>query len=113
LPAIRRLAAEAGEWPQGVEDWRWCARFAYQVIERRGTGGGNFRLIYSRFLEQAGYPKEAPLAAAAARSWTELAEAFFGASEREEPEKALWGAIGAAAGRCLVAEERLWTALAS
>ena len=62
LPALRRLAAEAGAWPEAAEDWQWCARFAYQVIERRGTGGGNFRLMYSRFLAEAGYADEAPLA---------------------------------------------------
>ena len=55
LPALRRFAAEVGDWPGTVEDWQWCARFAYQTIERRGTGGGNFRLMYSRFLEEAGY----------------------------------------------------------
>ncbi len=75
LPAIERLAAEAGSWPEAVEDWQWCARFAYQVIERRGTGGGAFRLMYSRFLEEAGRD-EAPLAAEASARWTELAEAF-------------------------------------
>jgi hypothetical protein len=109
---VRRLAAEAEDWPRQAEDWQWCARFAYQVIERRGTGGGNFRLMYSRFLEEAGYSKAAPLAAAAARDWTELAAAFFAASERDEPEPALWSAIGAAAERCSEAEQRLWTALA-
>jgi hypothetical protein len=111
LPAVRRLAAEVGDWPREAEDWQWCARFSYQVIERRGTGGGNFRLMYSRFLEQAGYPAAAPLAAEAARDWTELAAAFFAASERDEPEPELWRAIAAAAERCVEAEERLWTAL--
>jgi hypothetical protein len=43
MPALRRLAEEAGEWPEIAADWQWCARFNYQVIERRGTGGGNFR----------------------------------------------------------------------
>ncbi len=75
LDAVRRLAAEAGSWPEVAEDWQWCARFGYQVIERRGTGGGAFRLMYSRFLEEAGRP-EAPLAADAAAAWTELAQAF-------------------------------------
>ncbi|MBA3865841.1 MAG: DUF4872 domain-containing protein, partial [Solirubrobacterales bacterium] len=69
LPALERLAAEAGTWPQAVEDWQWCARFAYQVIERRGTGGGAFRPMYSRFLAEAGRD-EAPLAAAAAERWS-------------------------------------------
>ena len=90
LPALERLAAEAGSWPEAIEDWQWCARFAYQVIERRGTGGGAFRLMYSRFLEEAGRD-EAPLAAAAAARWTELAEAFRAASESEEPRA---GAVG-------------------
>jgi len=112
LPAVGRLAAEAGSWPQDLEDWRWCARFAYQVIERRGTGGGNFRLMYSRFLAEAGFDEQVPLAAAAADAWTELAAAFFAASEEENPGTPLWEAITAAADRCLEAEERLWTALA-
>ena len=46
LPALERLAAEVGDWPQAVADAQWCARFLFQVIERRGTGGGNFRLMY-------------------------------------------------------------------
>ena len=111
VPALERLAAEAGSWPEAVEDWQWCARFAYQVIERRGTGGGCFRLMYSRFLAEAGRD-EAPLAAAAAARWTELAEAFKAASEEDEPVPQLWSAVGAGAGEVLEAERRLWTALA-
>jgi len=111
LGAVERLAAEAGSWPEIAEDWQWCARFGYQVIERRGTGGGAFRLMYSRFLEEAGRP-EAPLAAGAAACWTELAAAFHAASERDGPEPALWREIDAAAHRVAEAERRLWTALA-
>jgi hypothetical protein len=111
LPAVDRLAAEAGSWPEAVEDSRWCARFAYQVIERRGTGGGAFRLMYSRFLEEAGR-EQAPLAAEAAARWTELAAAFHAASERDEPEPRLWREVGAGAERVAEAERRLWTALA-
>jgi len=111
LGAVDRLAAEAGSWPEATEDWRWCARFGYQVIERRGTGGGAFRLMYSRFLEEAGRP-EAPLAAGAAARWTELATAFHAASERDEPEPGLWREIDAAARRVAEAEQQLWTALA-
>ena len=112
LPAVRRLAAEAGSWPEVAEDWRWCARFGYQVIERRGTGGGAFRLMYSRFLEQAGRP-EAPLAAEAAARWTDLAAAFHAASERDEPDPALWRAVDAAARQVAEVEESLWGALAT
>jgi hypothetical protein len=110
VPALERLAAEAGSWPEAIDDWQWSARFAYQVIERRGTGGGCFRLMYSRFLVEAGRD-EAPLAAAAAARWTELAEAFKAASEGEEPRPQLWQAVGDGAAAVLDAERRLWTAL--
>jgi hypothetical protein len=111
LPAVERLAAEAGSWPKAVADWQWCARFAYQVIERRGTGGGAFRLMYSRFLEEAGR-EEAPLAAAAAARWTELAGAFHAASESDKPAAELWRDVGTGAERVAEAESRLWESLA-
>jgi hypothetical protein len=112
LDAVRRLAAEAGSWPEAAGDWQWCARFGYQVIERRGTGGGAFRLMYSRFLEEVGRP-EAPLAAAAASAWTGLANAFRAASEREQPEPGPWREIDTSAKLVAEAEERLWTSLAN
>jgi hypothetical protein len=111
LGAVERFAAEAGSWPEVAEDWQWCARFGYQVIERRGTGGGAFRLMYARFLAEAGRP-EAPLAAEAAARWTELAGAFHAASEHDDPEPDLWREIDAGAHRVAEAETRLWTALA-
>ncbi len=111
LDAVRRLAEEAGSWPEVAEDWQWCARFGYQVIERRGTGGGAFRLMYSRFLEEAGRP-EATLAADAAARWTDLATAFHAASESNDPDPVLWGEVDTAARRVSGAEELLWTSLA-
>jgi butirosin biosynthesis protein H-like/uncharacterized protein DUF4872 len=110
LPALRRFAAEVGDWPGELEDWRWCARFCYQVIERRGTGGGNFRLMYSRFLGEAGYD-EAALAARAAARWTSLADVLLGASEHDQPDPELWSRAREEAAAVLDAEERLWTAL--
>ena len=111
LPSLRRFTAEVGGWPETAEDWQWCARFLYQVIERRGTGGGNFREMYSRFLREAGYGESA-IAAEAAGEWTELAVAARTGSEPDQPDAEHWKAIGAAAERVLDAEERLWTALA-
>lgn len=111
LDAVRRLAEEIGAWPERAADWQWCARFGYQVIERRGTGGGAFRLMYSRFLAEVGRPGEAELAADAASAWTELAAALLAASESDEPELALWRRVDAAANALAAAEERLWSAL--
>jgi hypothetical protein len=110
IPALRRFAAEVGDWPQAAEDWQWCARFTYQVIERRGTGGGNFRGMYARFLEQVGYG-EAAHAADAAERWTALAGALLTASESDAPEPGLWSDVSGEAARVLEAEERLWSAL--
>jgi hypothetical protein len=82
------------------------------VIERRGTGGGAFRLMYSRFLEEAGRP-EATLAAGAAAAWTELANALHAASELDEPDQSIWLRVDTAAKRVAEEEERLWTSLAN
>jgi Butirosin biosynthesis protein H, N-terminal/Domain of unknown function (DUF4872) len=112
LDAVGRLAEEVGSWPEVADDWQWCARFGYQVIERRGTGGGAFRLMYSRFLEEAGRP-EAALAAEAAARWSELAEKFHAASERDTPDPPLWRQIAKVAARVDKAERRLWTSLAA
>ncbi len=111
LPALRRFAAEVGDWPGQTADWQWCARFNYQVIERRGTGGGNFRALYARFLEEVGMGEAARLAGEAATSWTALAGELFAASESEEPEARLWQAVGSAAAAVLEAEQRLWDEL--
>ena len=112
LPALRRFAAEVGHWHEQLPDWQWCARFGYQVIERRGTGGGNFRLMYSRFLAECGRG-EAGLAAEAAALWTSLGEALLEASDTEVAEPAIWASIGERAARVLDAEERLWPRLAA
>ncbi len=113
LPAVRRFAEEAPLWPEVADDWQWCARFAYQVIERRGTGGGAFRPMYSRFLAEAGQSDAAELAAIAGRGWTRIAGAFKLASESEEPAQELWADVGSAAAAVLEAEDRLWTTLAT
>jgi hypothetical protein len=56
VSALERFAAELPDWPeraQGEADRVWCFRFAYQLIERRGTGGGLFRTLYAAFLREA------------------------------------------------------------
>ncbi len=112
LPAMRRLAEQTGGWPEDAKDWQWCARFAYQVIERRGTGGGNFRLMYSRFLKEAGHEEGAEMAAQAAADWRVLARAFREASERDEADSKAWSRIGELTREVLASEEALWSRLA-
>jgi len=111
VPALRRFAAEVGSWPELLDDWVWTARFAYQVIERRGTGGGNFRPMYARFLAECGRD-EGTVAATAGDAWSALATSLLAASEAEEPDAASWGRIAGDAGRVLESEERLWESLA-
>jgi hypothetical protein len=91
IRALETMLDELPGWA-GFEDWRWAARFAYQVIEKRGTGGGGFRLMYADFLEEAALlvPRIASLGLAsmmreAGRAWQNLAGALKSASEKEIP----------------------------
>lgn len=82
VSALERFAAELPRWPEEAtseEDRAWCFRYAYQVIERRGTGGGLFRTLYAAFLREAEalVPALGPLGLAArmdalAAAWTRL-----------------------------------------
>ena len=77
LPGMRRLATELPAWVE-LEDGRWAARFGYQAIEKRGTGGGHFRTLYASFLrELAEHGIDAPGIAElerAAAAWTAAGE---------------------------------------
>ena len=112
LPALRRFAAEVGDWPEQLEDWQWSARFCYQVIERRGTGGGNFRLMYSRFLAEAGRDEAALARRGGRRGGPSSRRRCSRRARPRSPTPALWRAVGERAAAVLDAEERLWPALA-
>jgi hypothetical protein len=53
LDALEQFAAEVSSW-RDLDDASWAYRFAYQCIEKRGTGGGNFRALYRDYLSEAG-----------------------------------------------------------
>ncbi|NOZ06368.1 MAG: BtrH N-terminal domain-containing protein [Chloroflexi bacterium] len=85
-------ADELPFWPDQTDDWVWCVRFAYQVIERRGTGGGFFRRLYAQFLQEV--ETQIPAAADAhlademsdiARNWRDLGMALKQISEEQDP----------------------------
>ncbi|WP_227356344.1 BtrH N-terminal domain-containing protein [Haladaptatus salinisoli] len=87
VDGIRRFAADLPTWT-ALEDASWCARFAYQNIERRGTGGGAFRRLYADFLDQVapdvGLGEELPdRLHDIADEWTELSGTLKDASEAE------------------------------
>lgn len=91
LAALDRAAREMPHWGEAA-DWQWCARFNYQMIEKRGTGGGAFRKLYARFLREAeavcddvrrlGLVEQMD---AIATAWTRLAACLREISERDQP----------------------------
>ena len=92
VAALRKWKGEIDAWER-FEDWKWTARFAYQVIEKRGTGGGGFRKMYAAFLEEAAdYLPEiqtlglAGMMRTASQAWTDLAAALKTVSEDDLPD---------------------------
>ncbi len=91
LAALSRWRADLSRWP-GLADWQWTARFAYQIIEKRGTGGGAFRLLYADFLAEAAAWLPAirdlelePRMREVAGYWTDLANTLKAAAEADLP----------------------------
>jgi Domain of unknown function (DUF4872)/Butirosin biosynthesis protein H, N-terminal len=92
---VEGMLAAANELPRWgeAEDWSWCARFGYQILEKRGTGGGNFRAMYADFLREAApycaridELKLAEQMTAIAAEWTELAYLLREISDRTTPQ---------------------------
>ena len=118
LPALREMAADLPSWDE-LDDWKWCTRFGYQVIERRGTGGGAFRHpMYSLFLREAEtwLPELAEMdaaerMAAIGQRWTALALALKTISEGDAPGG--FEEAGAIAGGIAEAEAAFWADLAA
>lgn len=86
LSAIRALAAELPTWT-GLPDPSWTTRFAYQNVERRGTGGGAFRGLQRDFFERVEHPFGTDVTermAAIADDWTEVGAILKDASEADD-----------------------------
>jgi hypothetical protein len=89
--AMRVLAQDLPSWPEG-QGWAQAARFAYQTIEKRGTGGGAFRLMYGEFLREAAelVPELRSIRAPermrqAGESWREVALILKSVSLEQDP----------------------------
>lgn len=54
LKSIKRFFKELFQWPEILSEKRLRQELymAYMVFEKTGTGGGNFRRMYSRFLKE-------------------------------------------------------------
>ena len=52
LQMIKIMSEDIKNWIN-LSDWKWSARFGYQVIKKRGVGGAGFRWIYRDFLREA------------------------------------------------------------
>ncbi|WP_435362145.1 BtrH N-terminal domain-containing protein [Haloarchaeobius sp. DFWS5] len=50
LDGMRAFGRELPDWDD-LPDATWCTRFAYQNVEKRGTGGGAFRGLFAPFLD--------------------------------------------------------------
>jgi hypothetical protein len=92
LTAYDFMAARITGWAK-AKDWKWCARFAYQIIEKRGTGGGAFRKKYVEFLKEAiPYCPQiqtqglVEMIERSAAQWTEMAGMFRKISDQETPD---------------------------
>ncbi|MDI6893874.1 MAG: DUF4872 domain-containing protein [Bacillota bacterium] len=81
ISGLRAMAATLPSWAD-APDFAWCCRYAYQMIEKRGTGGSAFRRMYAAFLREARTLEPAiPLRAItelemAAALWSEAATVF-------------------------------------
>lgn len=109
IPGMKKLAADLPGWRHEAEDWQWCARYGYQVIEKRGTGGGGFRKLYYQYLCEAEeyLPVLKEIQAARrmeqiSRQWSEMACVLKKISETGED---LFGEAGSLAGEICSAEE--------
>lgn len=92
---IKSWAEDLPNWHQ-VRDWKWCARFGYQVIKKRGVGGAGFRWIYRDFLREAEETLPALKDLNLSREMDEIGERWSGIAEllkeisiKEAPDKYL------------------------
>ncbi len=117
LEAMRALAADLPSW-RSLSDWSWAARFGYQIIIKRGSGGLFFRSLYRDFLREAGEcvpalgeQSLAEATEAIALGWGEVAAVLKEQSERETCDPGLFVEAGRRVGELAAREEALFREL--
>ncbi|MFC7156594.1 DUF4872 domain-containing protein [Halomarina halobia] len=88
LDGVRALAADLPGWT-ALPDPAWTTRFAYQNVERRGTGGGAFRGLQRDFLRTVEHPygeRVTEEMAAITDAWTDAGQTLKEASEADGAE---------------------------
>lgn len=112
IMGMESLAEDFENWA-AAPDWGLAARFAYQNIEVRGTGGGFFRKMYAQFLREAEEVdprlRDAKLADAMeeiAGEWTTLGGILQEISEEQDPGR--FQEAARAIRRLAMREENFW-----
>ncbi len=116
LAGLMELSRNIPGWAER-EDCRWITSYASRCMETFGTGGGNFRTLYSRYL---GWAREVrpdlvdehliELAASSARRWTELASLLTSGGKNRE-DRATWQEASRVAGTIAGLESELFEKL--
>jgi hypothetical protein len=98
IKGIRQLADDILNWPKILDpkQLKLTLFLAYIDMEEAGTGGGNFRKLYSRFLKEAGklISDKCLLEAGeklnnSANAWSEIAHSLSKASQVENAAKVI------------------------
>ncbi len=112
IMGMESVAEDLSRWGD-LPDWEVCARFAYQNIEVRGTGGGMFRKMYAEYLQQVEPLDQELQAAGLAALMSELADewsALGSLFQRTAVEggRSLFQDAGRAMRRLAAREEYFW-----
>lgn len=122
VKGIRKANTKTREWPKVLDDQalrRTCFNVALLIDHRGGTGGGIFRYMYARFLEEAATIADEPRLAgltptltAIGDRWEHVAAAFAHAAAAPDPPGAL---VDATAPMDEIAdlEQEFWEALSA
>ena len=117
IAGMETLADDFVNWGD-APDWQFCARFGYQIVERRGTGGGAFRKMYSDYLREAEGIAPDLRAAQLPDAMMDLAEAWTAFALllkriSDEKNRALFAEAGDALRDLATREEDFWRAILS